>query len=736
MPDGLSSSDWSSIRAAYEAGRHQVFAVEDGHQARNPGQKWTTVFDGRGFCTKPDAGGWSFGLDLMNYGWGDASFSFTGDQPQTVTATGDRLEYAWDDRLTEWYVNDGRGLEHGYTVRERPAGASGPLSLELAVRGDLTPRVEAEGRDVRFVDETGAVVIRYAGLKVFDADGRALEAGFEGSAGWLHLSVEDQGARYPLTIDPVVQQEYLKASNTNASDQFGYAVAVSGDTVVVGAPYEASNATGIDGDESDNSLSGAGAAYIFVRSGTTWSQQAYVKSSNTGQNDHFGWVVEVSGDTVVVGAPDEDSNATGIDGNQSDNSKSAAGAVYVFVRSGTTWSQQAYVKASNTGADDKFGYAIAVSGDTVVAGALGEDSNATGIDGNESDNSAFSAGAAYVFVRSGTTWSQQAYVKASNTGFGDLFGRSVAVSGDTVVVGAYNEASNATGIEGNQSDNSKSGAGAAYVFVRSGTTWSQQAYVKASNTDAFDYFGWSVAVSGDTVVAGAFYESSNATGINGNESDNSVFGSGAAYVFVRSGTTWSQQAYVKASNTDSQDTFGSSVAVSGDTVVVGALGEASNATGIDGDQGDDSAVSAGATYVVDLDFQNGYFATYGAGTPGTGGFVPSIVLSGSWAISEDVTLSIADGLGGAPALLLMGSAQANIPFAGGALLVAPPWNSFPLTLGGTPGYAGAGALDVTDTLPDDPAIVGFILDFQVLVVDSAATKKLALSNGAELLIGG
>ena len=343
MPDGLSSSDWSSIRAAYEAGRHQVFAVEDGHQARNPGQKWTTVFDGRGFCTKPDAGGWSFGLDLMNYGWGDASFSFTGDQPQTVTATGDRLEYAWDDRLTEWYVNDGRGLEHGYTVRERPAGASGPLSLELAVRGDLTPRVEAEGRDVRFVDETGAVVIRYAGLKVFDADGRALEAGFEGSAGWLHLSVEDQGARYPLTIDPVVQQEYLKASNTNASDQFGYAVAVSGDTVVVGAPYEASNATGIDGDESDNSLSGAGAAYIFVRSGTTWSQQAYVKSSNTGQNDHFGWVVEVSGDTVVVGAPDEDSNATGIDGNQSDNSKSAAGAVYVFVRSGTTWSQQAYV---------------------------------------------------------------------------------------------------------------------------------------------------------------------------------------------------------------------------------------------------------------------------------------------------------------------------------------------------------------------------------------------------------
>jgi hypothetical protein len=161
----------------------------------------------------------------------------------------------------------------------------------------------------------------------------------------------------------------------------------------------------------------------------------------------------------------EDSNATGVNGTQSDNSADASGAAYVFVRSGTTWSQQAYLKASNTGASDKFGYSVAIAGDTVVVGAYLEDSNATGVNGDGSNNSAINSGAAYVFVRSGTTWSQQAYLKASNTGANDLFGFLVAISGDTVVVGAYGEASNATGVNGTQSDNSASSAGAAYVFV-------------------------------------------------------------------------------------------------------------------------------------------------------------------------------------------------------------------------------------------------------------------------------
>jgi hypothetical protein len=159
------------------------------------------------------------------------------------------------------------------------------------------------------------------------------------------------------------------------------------------------------------------------------------------------------------------------------------------------------------------------------------------VNGDQSDNSAVGSGAAYVFVRSGTTWTQQAYLKASNTDARDVFGASVAVSGDTVVVGAagvppYGEASNATGVNGDQSDNSAPGAGAAYVFVRSGTNWTQQAYLKASNTDAGDQFGRAVAASGDTVVSGAPVESSNATGVNGDQSDNSAFGAGAAYIFT------------------------------------------------------------------------------------------------------------------------------------------------------------------------------------------------------------
>ncbi len=428
----------------------------------------------------------------------------------------------------------------------------------------------------------------------------------------------DSGAAYVFVRNGTkwTQQAYLKASNTGAGDYFGTSAAVSGDTVVVGANLEASNATGVNGDESDNTAYDSGAAYIFVRSETNWSQQAYLKASNTGgggsgfYGDNFGFSVAVSGDTVVVGAPNESSSATGVNGDESDNSALASGAAYVFVRDGTTWSQQAYLKASNTGGGilgdpngDRFGHSVALSGDTVVVGAPNESSSATGVNGDESDNSALASGAAYVFVRNGTNWSQQAYLKASNTEAYDDFGLSVATSGDTVVVGAPNESSSATGVNGNQSNNSAAKSGAAYVFARNGTTWSQQAYLKASNTgqpDQFfqnDYFGYSVAVSGDTVVVGAYNEDSNATGVNGNGADNSATNSGAAYVFVRSGTNWTQQAYLKASNTDPGDGFGLSVAVSGDTVVAGAIAESSNATGVNGNQSDNSAYQSGAAYV-------------------------------------------------------------------------------------------------------------------------------------------
>ncbi len=405
----------------------------------------------------------------------------------------------------------------------------------------------------------------------------------------------DSGAVYVYTRDGSgvwSQQAYIKASNTDAEDVFGWSVALSGDTLAVGAQGEKSATTGIDGDQSDNSATEAGAVYVYTRDGAgVWSQQAYLKASNTDAGDNFGVLVALSGDRLVVGAFKEASAATGIDGDQSDNSANDSGAVYVYTRDGSgVWSQQAYVKASNTDAADLFAFSVALSGDTLAVGAIHEKSAATGIDGDQSDNSAIFAGAGYVYTRDGAgVWSQQAYLKASNTDadHGGVFGSSIALSGNTLVVGASNEYSAASGIDGDQGDNSAEHAGAAYVFTRDGTgIWSQQAYIKASNTDAEDFFGRSVALSGDTLAVGSWYEASATSGIDGDQSDNNAIRAGAVYVYTRDGAgVWSQQAYIKASNTDAEDLFGRLVALSGDTLVVSARGEDSAATGIDGDQG-------------------------------------------------------------------------------------------------------------------------------------------------------
>ncbi len=389
-------------------------------------------------------------------------------------------------------------------------------------------------------------------------------------------------------VAQLVQQGYLKASNTDANDGFGYSLALAGDTLVVGAPGEAS----ADGNQTDNSAVDSGAVYVFTRTGSNWSQQAYLKASNTEANDGFGVSVALAGDTLVVGAPGEASNATGINNSEVNNNAPNSGAVYVFTRTGTDWSQQAYVKASNTETNDGFGESVALAGDTLAVGATGESSDATGIDGGQGNNLAPESGAVYVFTRTGSDWTQQAYVKASNTGGVDWFGYSVALADDTLAVGAIFEASNATGINGNQGNNSAPESGAVYVFTRTNETWVQQAYVKASNAGAGDLFGSSIALVGDTLAVGAFGEAS----ANGNPTNNSATDSGAAYVFTRTGSEWSQQAYVKASNPGSFDLFGSSIALSGGTLAVGAFGEAS----ADGNPTDNNAPDSGAAYIFSL----------------------------------------------------------------------------------------------------------------------------------------
>ena len=311
----------------------------------------------------------------------------------------------------------------------------------------------------------------------------------------------------------------LLATDGEAGDRPGFSVAVSGDTAVVGAPHDSDNG-GV-----------SGSAYVFVRNGTSWDQQAKLVASDGFAGDSFGSSVAVSGNTVVVAAHGNDDNGD------------FSGSAYVFVRSGTTWSQQAKLLAADGTPLDALGAsALALSGDTVVAGAHGHPNG---------DN----FGAAYVFVRSGTSWAQQAKLLPTDGEAGDFFGVSVDVSGDTAVVGAF--------VDGDHS-------GSAYVFVRSGTVWSQQAKLLGSGTTS--HFGLSVAVSGDTAVVGG-------------GDDDGVGGSGAAWVFVRDGTSWSQQAKMLPSDGALGDQFGGRLAVSGDTAVVGAS------------QDDDQGKNSGSAYV-------------------------------------------------------------------------------------------------------------------------------------------
>jgi hypothetical protein len=601
LPVGVDADGWAQIHSSIVAHRHEFQTTGNGYEAANSRLGMTAQFNGDSAMIQPRSGEWQFGLALRSYGFEGQATAV--ERPVFgACASRQELSYDWSERLSEWWINDSRGFEHGFNVWERPesiegAGSCGPLTFTLDVLGTLTPQVNDLRTGLILSGEDGKVELHYDGLIALDANGRTLDAWLKVAGSTMTIYVNESNAQYPIVVDPIIQQAFLKASNRDASDRFGRRVAASGDTVVVCAPNEESGATGVNGNEADNAAPDSGAAYVFVRSGEVWTQEAYLKASNTESGDRFGHSIAISGDVIVVGAIGEDSGATGVNGSEIDNSMSSAGAAYVFVRSGSTWIQEAYLKASNTGGGDEFGESVAVSGETVVVSTVREDSEATGVNGDDADNSAVDSGAAYVFTRTGGTWIQEAYLKASNTGATDVFGSAVAASEETVVVGAVGEDSAATGVNADEGDNSASASGAAYVFVRSSGTWSQQAYLKASNAESQDVFGRSIAVSGDTLVVGALGEDSQATGVNSDQSGNDLPNAGAAYVFQRSGSTWSQEAYLKASNTDPFDWFGWSVATSGDIVTVGAPNEDSTAREINGGEHNDFANASGAAYV-------------------------------------------------------------------------------------------------------------------------------------------
>ena len=410
-----------------------------------------------------------------------------------------------------------------------------------------------------------------------------------------------------------------------------------GNTLAVAAPFESSAAMGINGEENDDSIPQAGAVYLFTRIGTTWSQQAYIKASNTGRagagnefgdGDQFGYSLALSagGDTLAVGAITEDSNSRSIGENQQDDTLNASGAVYVFARAGESWSQQAYLKASNSEGGDLFGFAVDISADgtTLVASSYDEDGGTRVINGPD-DNLRGASGALFVFEFDGGMWRETTYLKGSRSERTDQLGYAVAISddGNTIAGGAGDEDCLLPGINPPGCDNDSPediGAniwvGAAYVFVREGNTWTEQAFVKASNPRPYNSFGVRLALSGDgdTLAVTAYLEDEATTDVHGSdpapfltvpyldawrERGSQADESGAVYLYTRDDGDWTQQAYVKASNAQSGDEFGSAVALNGDgrIMAVAAHNEDSSARGLNGDQGDDSASDSGAVYL-------------------------------------------------------------------------------------------------------------------------------------------
>ncbi len=410
------------------------------------------------------------------------------------------------------------------------------------------------------------------------------------------------------------QEAYIKAANRSNGDQFGYSVSLSGDTLAVSALYERSDQTTITNGttaSSDNSNYASGAVYVYKRTGTSWAQEAYVKAYINRVDNYFGMSVALDGDTLAVVSQGDDSDQTTITNGataSSDTTSSNSGAVYVYKRTGTSWAQEAYIKAANNDANESLSR-VALSGDTLAMGAFGEDSNQTTITNGttaSSNNSSSGSGAVYVYKRTGTSWAQEAYVKAANRSNSDQFGYSVSLSGDTLAVSTWYEDSNQTtitnGTTASSNDDTRS-SGAVYVYKRTGTSWAQEAYVKAYINAIDYYFGMAVALDGDTLAVGARGDDSNQTTItNGStaSSDTSSSHSGAVYVYKRTGTSWAQEAYIKAANNDANEYFSGNVALSGDTLAVGAFGEDSNQTTITNGttaSSNNSSSASGAAYI-------------------------------------------------------------------------------------------------------------------------------------------
>jgi hypothetical protein len=459
-------------------------------------------------------------MHLSGYGYGDTLAAL---RPVAPTASANRVLYR-HGALSEWYSNGPIGLEQGFTLTARPAGRqAGPLTLALALSGNARG-VLARGRGGVTFSHDGSSLF-YRGLVVTDARGRTLPAWLALHRRELLLRVNDAGARYPLRVDPFIQQAKLTASDGAANDNLGSSVAIQGNTIVVGAP----GAT-INGNPAQ------GAVYVFVKPPSGWAKatkMAKLTASDGAANDQLGFAeglgssaVAISGHTIAASA----SSAT-VNGNP------GQGAVYVFVEPKTGWhneTETAKLTVSNGTAGDFFGSPVAIQGNTVVAGALGRNGF---------------QGAAYVFIEPTRGWrneTEAAQLMASDLGPSDTFGSSAAIQGNTVVIGSP----------------ANDGLGAVYVYLKPVGRWrteTETAKLTPGSLPAGDFplLGVSVAIDGNTVVAGT--EDSNYPG--------------SVYVFTRSPRGWRsepQTATLTASNGSPGDLFGTWTSVSGNTVVAGS----------------------------------------------------------------------------------------------------------------------------------------------------------------------
>jgi len=495
-PAGVSPGAWTSMKAQMAAARYQLsWQVRDGQwawRAPNPAQGFDLTFAQDGFRARGKAGveetPWTFGLALR--ACNGASLP---PGPPELAIRREEAAYRWTGALTEWYRNTPTGVEHGLTIATPPPGGEELLELAFDLDTTLTPVLAADRQGFGLRDWSGTEILRYDRLVVRDAAGRAVPAWLELDGGRaLRLVAVTAGLEYPLTVDPLLHlpAAILHASFVVMNDAFGYSVAISGDTLVVGDPFEDGGA--------GNLVPASGAVYVFTRNqggAGGWGELKILRASDAQTGDFFGHAVAISGDTVVVGARAED-GGTG-------DPLADAGAAYVFARNqggAAKWGQVKILRASDAQAYDYFGCSVAIGGDTLVAGAQAEDGGAGSPVGD--------AGAAYIFTRNqggAGNWGEARILRAGDAQNGDYFGSSVAIFGDTVAVGAYFE----DGGTGNPTPN----AGAVYLFARNqGSTdnWGETRILHASDRQSQDMFGYSVAISGDTVAVGAWLEGGGA----------------------------------------------------------------------------------------------------------------------------------------------------------------------------------------------------------------------------------